>query len=54
MFWEVAETQSPTKATEAEESKGSKKKFEVKFSDIEKIDVNTETQTITIGTIDTK
>ena len=47
--WEVAETASPTKPADGEDTKASKKKFEVKFSDIEKIDVNTETQTITIG-----
>lgn len=48
--WELSETQSPMKGDADDPKMSSKKKFEVRFADIEKIDVNTETHTITIGT----
>jgi len=47
-IWEVSDLGSPMKGDE--EGKGlNKRKFELKFSDIEKIDVNTENNSILIG-----
>jgi len=47
-IWEVSDLGSPMKGDE--DGKGlNKRKFELKFSDIEKIDVNTENNSILIG-----
>lgn len=47
-IWEVTELGSPSKNDD--DNKGlNKRRFELKFSDVEKIDISTENNTMTIG-----
>jgi len=47
--WEIAEIGSPMKGGDEDGKGWNKRKFELKFSDIDKIDVNTENNSIHIG-----
>ena len=47
--WELSDQNSPMKNDNEESKSACKKKFEIRFSDIERIDINTELNTLTIG-----
>lgn len=50
-IWEVTELSSPSKGGDDDNKGLNKRRFELKFSDIEKIEISTDTNTMTIGTL---
>lgn len=48
--WEILENPSSRPQAEEEKAVSTKKKYEAKFSDIEKLDVNTDTNVMQFGT----